>query len=113
MKSIFSGGGVGHMKPIVKQGLKEEKDNRAAVWRLEVDYELATLFKPSIVNVRKSSSVKRRLLIVFLLVQSVKILYHSRLFKQKITFRLAEFGESLGKHTIFRITLRMFEHCFL
>ncbi len=33
------------MKPIVKQGLKEEKDNRAAVWRLEVDYELATLFE--------------------------------------------------------------------
>ena len=33
------------MKPIVKQGIKEEKDNRAAVWRLEVDYELATLYE--------------------------------------------------------------------
>ena len=31
------------MKPIVKQGLKrEKKNNRAAVWRLEVDYELTT-----------------------------------------------------------------------
>ena len=33
------------MRPIVKEGLKEEKNNRAAVWRLEVDYELATLFE--------------------------------------------------------------------
>ncbi|MBU8788221.1 MULTISPECIES: hypothetical protein [Bacillus] len=33
------------MKPIVKQGIKEEKDNRVAVWRLEVDYELATLYE--------------------------------------------------------------------
>ncbi|EME74452.1 hypothetical protein OZL92_12315 [Bacillus sonorensis] len=33
------------MKPIVKQGAMAEKDNRAAVWRLEVDYELATLYE--------------------------------------------------------------------
>ncbi|ALC80927.1 MULTISPECIES: hypothetical protein [Bacillus] len=33
------------MKQIVKHGQKEIKSNRVAVWRLEVDYELATLFE--------------------------------------------------------------------
>ncbi|MGE6631244.1 hypothetical protein [Bacillus sp. NPDC077027] len=31
------------MKQIVKQGYRQEKTNRIAVWRLEVDYELSTL----------------------------------------------------------------------
>ncbi|AIK46098.1 hypothetical protein DJ95_938 [Bacillus atrophaeus subsp. globigii] len=29
----------------MKEGFKEEKNNREAVWRLEVDYELATLYE--------------------------------------------------------------------
>ncbi|CAI6256268.1 hypothetical protein DFO69_2545 [Bacillus subtilis] len=29
----------------MKEGFKEEKNNRVAVWRLEVDYELATLYE--------------------------------------------------------------------
>ncbi|MCY7919998.1 hypothetical protein [Bacillus vallismortis] len=33
------------MRQVVKEGFKEEKDNRVAVWRLEVDYELATLYE--------------------------------------------------------------------
>lgn len=33
------------MRQVVKEGIKEEKDNRVAVWRLEVDYELATLYE--------------------------------------------------------------------
>ena len=31
------------MKQIVKHGYRQEKKNRIAVWRLEVDYELSTL----------------------------------------------------------------------
>lgn len=31
------------MRQVVKEGFREEKNNRVAVWRLEVDYELATL----------------------------------------------------------------------
>ncbi|MBY4603751.1 MULTISPECIES: hypothetical protein [Bacillus] len=33
------------MRQVVKEGFKEEKNNRVAVWRLEVDYELATLYE--------------------------------------------------------------------
>ncbi|MCG8395394.1 hypothetical protein LWS67_01880 [Bacillus atrophaeus] len=33
------------MRQVVKEGFKEEKNNREAVWRLEVDYELATLYE--------------------------------------------------------------------
>ncbi|MEK4372684.1 hypothetical protein NST32_07395 [Bacillus sp. FSL L8-0215] len=33
------------MKQIVKQGYRQEKKNRIAVWRLEVDYELSTLYE--------------------------------------------------------------------
>ncbi|NPC92426.1 hypothetical protein HOO54_09355 [Bacillus sp. WMMC1349] len=33
------------MRPLVKQGIKAEKNNRVAVLRLEVDYELAILFE--------------------------------------------------------------------
>ncbi|MDA1475691.1 hypothetical protein [Bacillus changyiensis] len=33
------------MRSLVKQGMKEEKNNRVAVLRLEVDYELAILFE--------------------------------------------------------------------
>ncbi|MFD0131448.1 hypothetical protein ACFVHT_21165, partial [Bacillus subtilis] len=32
------------MRQVVKEGFTEEKNNRVAVWRLEVDYELATLY---------------------------------------------------------------------
>jgi hypothetical protein len=43
--SQISGRGDLTMKQIVKHGQKETKNNRVAVWRLEVDYELATLFE--------------------------------------------------------------------
>ncbi|KAF2424802.1 hypothetical protein ACMXZI_12330 [Bacillus subtilis] len=33
------------MRQVVKEGFKEEKNNRVAVWRLELDYELATLYE--------------------------------------------------------------------
>lgn len=33
------------MRQVVKEGFREEKNNRVAVWRLEVDYELATLYE--------------------------------------------------------------------
>ncbi|AKC65831.1 hypothetical protein [Bacillus altitudinis] len=33
------------MKQIVKHGYRQEKKNRIAVWRLEVDYELSTLYE--------------------------------------------------------------------
>ncbi|XOT25998.1 hypothetical protein ACLQ7P_14310 [Bacillus subtilis subsp. subtilis] len=33
------------MRQVIKEGFKEEKNNRVAVWRLEVDYELATLYE--------------------------------------------------------------------
>ncbi|MEC1434186.1 hypothetical protein [Bacillus spizizenii] len=33
------------MRQVVKEGFKEEKNYRVAVWRLEVDYELATLYE--------------------------------------------------------------------
>ncbi|TYS08178.1 hypothetical protein FZC70_15150 [Bacillus subtilis] len=33
------------MRQVVKEGFKEEKNNRVAVWKLEVDYELATLYE--------------------------------------------------------------------
>ncbi|KAF1680997.1 hypothetical protein AAGG74_06375 [Bacillus mexicanus] len=33
------------MRQVVKEGFKKEKDNRVAVWRLQVDYELATLYE--------------------------------------------------------------------
>ncbi|MED3627737.1 hypothetical protein P4478_11745 [Bacillus subtilis] len=33
------------MRQVVKEGFKVEKNNRVAVWRLEVDYELATLYE--------------------------------------------------------------------
>lgn len=33
------------MKQIIKQDYKEENKRRVAIWRLEVDYELATLYE--------------------------------------------------------------------